>query len=634
MAAEKIARIQNEHGPDSVALYVGNPMAHNYAGLLYAGLFWMTLGTKSRFSASSLDQMPHMLAALEMFGHQALLPVTDLERTQHWLILGANPLVSNGSLMTAPGVAKRLEAIRARGGKVVVVDPRRTETAEAADEHHFIRPGTDALLLAAMIHTIFEENRARLGKLEAITDGVEELKRVCAEFQPERVAKHVGIEPKTIRKLARDFASADRASCYGRIGVCTQEFGGLAAWLVYALNVVTGNLDREGGMMFTSPAIDLVKLASYVNYKGTFDTYRSRVRGLPEFGGELPAATLAEEIDNPDPARIRALVTIAGNPVLSAPNGARLERALSKLDFMLSIDVYANETTRHANVLLPTTFGLERAHYDLVLYLLAVRNSARYADAIFPPAGDARHDWEILGDLSVRVGKKRSGVKSFAMGAVARGLLALGPERWLDTMLRTGPRRLSLGKLRDKPHGIDLGPLEPRLPEALFTKGKRIRLAPPIFLGDVKRLAQKLHEAPPNGDSLVLIGRRQLRSNNSWMHNSHRLVKGGDRCTLLMHPEDAKARGLSSGARVRVASRTGEVEAPLELSDEIARGVVSLPHGWGHARSELKIAKEHAGTSVNDVTDEWHVDALTGNAAFSGVPVSVRKSAGTSGTPD
>jgi anaerobic selenocysteine-containing dehydrogenase len=617
--ATRIAQIQAEHGPDSVAMYLGNPMAHNYAGLLYAMTFWGAIGSRSRFSATSVDQLPHMLASLEMLGHQALLPVPDVDRTSFMLVLGANPVVSNGSLMTAPGIKRRLEAIRARGGKVVVVDPRRTETAEIADLHLFITPGTDALLLLAILHVLFAEKRTRLGRLAAFTDGVDALERAARAFSPEAVAPATGIAADTIRTLARDFAAADRAVCYGRVGVCMQEFGGVAAWLVVALNIVTGNFDREGGMMFTTPAVDLVALAAKVGMKGSFGTYRSKVRGLPEFGDELPVAALAEEIEA---GNIRALVTCAGNPVLSTPNGARLARALDKLDFMASIDIYENETTRHATVLLPTTFGLERDHFDAVLNTLAVRNVARYAPPIFAARGDVKHDWEILGALTHKLGERRGGLRGIATRAAASAVLALGPRRTLDLMLRTGPRRTSLRALEASPSGLDFGALEACLPKRLGTPKRRIHLAPDLFLGDLPRLEARLRERP-NG--LRLIGRRHLRSNNSWMHNSLRLVKGGDRCTLLMHPDDAHARGLASGVRVRVASRVGEVIAPLEITDAIARGVVSLPHGWGHAKEgvALDVARAHAGASINDLTDDARVDALSGNASFSGTPVEV-----------
>ena len=569
------------------------------------------LGTRARFSATSVDQLPHMLAALQMFGHQLLMPVPDVDRTHFFLMLGANPLASNGSLMTAGGISRRLAGLRDRGGKLVVVDPRRTETALTADQHFAIRPGTDAFLLLAILHVLFEENRVRLGRIESFTDGLLPLREAVRDFTPERAAEHTGISAEDIRFLAREFSDAPAAVAYGRVGACTQEFGGLVAWLIVALNAVTGNLDREGGFMFTTPAADLVRLAERTGDRGHFGVWRSRVRGLPEFGGELPAATMAEEIDTPGDGQIRALVTFAGNPVLSTPNGARLDRALAGLEYMVSVDLYRNETTRHANLILPTSFGFERDHYDVVFYLLSVRNAARYVKALVPPPPGVRGDFEVLLDLALSLKRHGGGRKGSTLPLrIAR---LTGEKRLLDLMLRFGPHKLSLRKLEKSPHGIDLGPLKPGRLE-------HVRLAPEIFLNDLERL-----RASTNADGLVLIGRRALRSNNSWMHNSLRLVKGPPGCVLLIHPDDAAARGLSAGSLARVRSRVGSVEVPVSITPDVARGVVSLPHGWGHGRdgADLAVAAAHAGASLNDLTDEQSIDALSGNAAFNGVPVEV-----------
>ncbi|HEX9575689.1 MAG TPA: molybdopterin-dependent oxidoreductase [Myxococcales bacterium] len=623
-AGERLAAVQRKHGRSAVAFYLGNPSVHSYSAMLGVPFFSRALGTRTRFSATSVDQLPHMLAALEMFGHQLLLPVPDVDRTRFFLMLGANPRASNGSLMTAGGISRRLDELRERGGKLVVVDPRRTETAAEADQHFAIRPGTDALLLLAILHVLFEEGRADLRHLAPFTDGLASLREAAARFPPERVAERTGIPAREIRELARAFAAAPSAVAYGRVGASTQEFGGLAAWLVIALNAVTGNLDREGGFLFTSPAADLVGLSARMGDHGHFAAWRSRVRGLPEFGGELPAATLAEEIDTPGDGRIRALVTFAGNPVLSTPNGARLERALSGLEYMVSIDLYRNETTRHANLILPTSFGFERDHYDVVFYTLAVRNAARYVKPLMPVPKGVRGDFEVLLDLALRIRRHGGGRRGRALGAVLRTVRAIGERRLLDLLLRFGPHRLSLRKLERHPHGIDLGPLRPQLPARLCTKDKRLQLAPPIFLRDLDRLEARLAQAPAE---LVLIGRRALRSNNSWMHNSLRLVKGPPGCVLLMHPEDAAERGLRPGARARVESRVGSVEVPVGVTADVARGVVSLPHGWGHTRqgAALGVASAHAGASLNDLTDEQAVDVLSGNAVFSGVPVSVKR---------
>ena len=622
-SAQRLASLLDTHGPHAVATYVGNPLVHSYSGILGSILFSQSVGSFSRFSATSADQLPHMLASFETLGHQILLPIPDLERTNHLLIVGGNPLVSNGSIMTAPGMKRRLEEIRARGGKVIVVDPRRTETARVADEHHFVTPGSDALLFLDMLDAIFSEGLARPGRVGVDVVGIDELARAAKDFPAERVAASVGIDAETIRRLAREHATARGAACYARVGACTQEFGGLVAWLAMAIDVVTGNLDQPGGKMFTTPAVDLAKLGSRLGMRGSFARFRSRVRGLPEFGGELPVATLAEEITTPGPKSIRALVTMAGNPVSSAPNGPLLDAALPKLDFMVSVDLYRNETTRHADVILPPTFGLERDHYDMVLYAFAVRNFARFAEAVFPPRGEARDDFDILTDLAERIVARRRGTKALGARLVLGGARAIGPRRILDGLLRTGPHGLSLAKLLKAPHGLDLGALEPRL--AGLLEGRPVKVAPRVFLDDLPRLRKKLAADTARGarNELLLVGRRDLRSNNSWMHNVVRLTKGKNECTLLMHPHDASARGLSGGELVRLRSRAGEVRVPVEVSDEITKGVVSLPHGWGHQKASLRVASATLGASVNDVTDETFVDALTGTAAFNGVPVTV-----------
>jgi anaerobic selenocysteine-containing dehydrogenase len=633
--ARRLKEVQRAHGRSAVAVYQGNPTVHNYGAMTFGQVFVRSLHTRSRFSATSVDQLPRMLSALLMYGHQLLMPVPDIDRTAFFLIFGANPAVSNGSLMTAPDVVRRLKAIRARGGKVVVIDPRRTETAALADAHHFVRPGTDALVLATMLNTLFREKRIALGRLEPFTDGLADVRRVVEPYTPEAAAGPTGIPAETIRQLARDFASAPSAVAYGRVGVCTQAFGGVANWLIEVLNIVTGNLDREGGSMFTTPAADVVDGATRLGQAGHFDVWRSRVRGLPEFGGELPVAVLAEEIETPGDGQVRALVTLAGNPVLSTPNGLRLDRALAGLDFMVAVDFYLNETTRHAHIILPPTAALEHDHYDLAFHLLAVRNTAKYSPALFERPADARHDWEIFLELATRMDARGGPVDGLLSTAKRRLGYRLGPQGVLELALRFGPygaglnplsKGLTLARVKESIHGIDLGPLKPCLPGRLNTRGRRIDLAPFRLLEDMDRLRDRFLAADSSPmPSLSLIGRRELRTNNSWLHNSHRMVKGRVRCTLRMHPEDARARGLEDGAWVRVSSRVGVVEAPLEVSDELMPGVVSLPHGWGHGREgiRLEVARAHPGVSVNDLTDEALVDELSGNAGFSGVPVTV-----------
>ncbi len=624
--AQRLHEVQQRHGRNAVATYLGNPTTHNTGALLFGPSFLRALGTRSRFSATSVDQLPHMLAAHWMFGHQLLLPVPDVDRTDFFLVLGANPLASNGSLMTAPGVRHRLDALKQRGGTLVVIDPRRSETAARADQHHFIRPGTDALLVLALIHEVLASPLKVHVKVDQL-NGLEEVRALAKRFSPASVSAATGLSAEVIRSLAKGFAAAPSAVCYGRIGTSVQSFGTLCAWLITVLNAVTGNLDRVGGAMFPMPPFDPRWLPRPMSVgPGSYGRWRSRVRGLPEVGGELPVSVLAEEMLTPGEGQLRALVTFAGNPVLSTPNGAQLDRALAGLDFMVSIDPYLNETTRHAHLILPPPSPLERVHFDVVFPMLAVRTVARHADALFDPGPNARHDWQIL----IGLGKRLDALR----GAGLRARLTwnvmerLGPERLLDVGLRLGPRGgrrgLSLRKVAAHEHGLDLGPLEPALHTRLKTKSGRIELCPPLLAEDVARL-----EAATASAGLVLINRRHTRDCNSWLHNVPKLVSGADRCTLLMNPADASARGLDDGTSVTVRSRVGEVTVPLQLSDEVMAGVVSLPHGYGHARDgvRLQVAAQHAGASVNDLSDDQRVDTLSGNAALSGVPVEVAAAA-------
>ena len=601
----RLKGIVAEHGEDAVAIYLGNPNVHNSGTLLSSGGFLRALRTRNRFSATSVDQLPHHRAAVEMFGHPMLITIPDVDRTEYFLIMGANPLVSNGSIMTAPDIRGRLKAIQARGGRVVVLDPRRSETAAAADEHQFIRPGTDALFLLAMIDAIFETGRADLGRLVAFTDGISELRAAARRFSAEHVAQSTGIAAETIRRIAAEFASAERAVAYGRIGLSTQSFGGLCQWLVNALNAITGNLDEPGGMMWTKPAFDLLQQAE----RGAAHAGRwsSRVRGLPEFDGEFPVATMADEMLTPGPGQVRALVTSAGNPVLSTPNGAKLDVALAQLDFIVCIDPYLNETTRHADVILPPATGLEVDHYDVVFHHFGVRNTARYNEAVFAIGEEQRYDWQIFEALRERF----------------TGSTGKSPAERLELGLRYGPYRTGIEELRAHPHGIDFGPLQPCLPERLLTADGRVRLAPPPYLSDLARLEASLAAPAPE---LVLIGRRQVRSNNSWMHNAPRLMRGPDRCTLMLNPDDAQARGIAHGEPVVVRSRVGAVTVPAEVTAALMPGVVSLPHGFGHGRSgtSQSVASDKPGASYNDLADELLLDELTGNAALCGIPVDVR----------
>jgi len=630
--AARLLAVQARHGRDAVAVYMGNPTVHDYGAMIGGSLLEASLGTASRFSASSVDQLPRMFVSRLLYGHQGLLPVPDVDRTAWFLVVGANPVASNGSLLGAPGISRRLAELRRRGGKVVVVDPRRTETAAVADEHRFIRPGTDALLLLAMLQVIFAEGRSRPGRLAAFTDGLDELAGIAARFPPERVSAATGIAAGEIRRLACELAAAPAAAPYGRVGACTQRFGGLTSWLLDALAVVTGNLDREGGLLFARPAVDLVALGSRFGIgPAEIGRHRTRVRGLPSFGGQLPAIALAEEIDTPGRGRLRALLTIAGNPVLSLPDGGRLERALGGLELMVAVDLYRNETTRFADFILPAAQALEQDHYDLALHLLTVRNTARYSPPLFAPSAGVRPSWRILAGIAARLDRGRRGPGRLGAGLKWRLLERLGPAGLLDLGLRLGPygdrflpgsRGLSLARLRRAPHGLDFGALAPRLPALLATQ--RIELVPEPLRRDLDRLEAAL-AAPLAAGGLQLIGRRHLRDNNSWLHNSPRLLSGGDRCTLLMHPDDAAARRLRHGDRVRVRSRTGAVEVPLAVSPGVMPGVVSLPHGYGHGRpgARLRVAARHPGASINDLTDTELFDELTGNAGLNGTAVAV-----------
>lgn len=612
LVADRLAAIQERHGQNAVAVYQGNPSVHNYGLMTHSNYFLGLLKTRSRFSATSVDQLPHHLTSHLMYGHGLLLPIPDIDHTDFMLILGGNPLASNGSIMTVPDVEKRLKAIQARGGKVVVVDPRRSETAAIADQHVFVRPGGDAALLFALLNTLFDEGLTCDSHLPV--DGLDEVRQAVAPFTAEAMSPLCAVPAMQIRQLARDFAAAPSAVCYGRMGVSTQAFGTLCHWLIQLINLVTGNLDRVGGALCTEPAVDLVASTS----GGHFNRWQSRVSGRPEYAGELPVSTLAEEMLTEGEGQVRALVTVAGNPVLSTPNGRQLEQALDGLEFMVSVDLYINETTRYADLILPSTSALENDHYDTTFNLFAVRNVSRFNRAILPKPEGALHDWEIFVGLA----------KAFAARTGQALKPTMAPAQMIDFSLKAGaygdaaPQKLSLATLFDHPHGIDLGALKPNLAMRLKTGNGRVQAAPPVILADLARFARMQAPLP---DELLMIGRRHVRSNNSWMHNFHRLVKGKPRHHLLMHPDDLLSRGLVDGQRVKVRSRVGVIEVEVQGSLDMMKGVVSLPHGWGHARPgvQMTIASGQPGSSANDLTDDCQLDELSGNAALNGVPVTV-----------
>lgn len=619
-AAAGIAKVQAQHGNNALGVYLGNPNVHNLGGMLSIRHILGALKTRTRFSATSVDQLPHHIVAMHLFGHQLRIPVPDINRTNHMVIIGANPLASNGSIMTVANVRQKIKDIKKRGGKVVVIDPRKTETADLAGEHHFIKPGSDVVLLLAMVNHVFSKNLVKPSKALALAHGYEDIASQVKDFSLEYAGQHTGIAANDIATMVEEFCQADNAVLYGRMGVSVQEFGLLSQYLIMLFNLITGSLDEEGGMMFPTPAADIVANSG----PGYFNKRQSRVRGLPDFNGELPVACLSEEILTQGEGQIKAMFTVAGNPVLSTPNGQQLDTALESLDFMVCVDYYLNETTRHANIILPPVSPIERDHYDISFHNLAVHNTAKYSPAMFKTPKNARHDWQIYLELAKRLQPKLP-----FMQKIIRGVTQLiGPNFLLNAMLKRGPYPgLTLGKLKKRPHGIDLGPLHARLPEALRHKDKKIHLNMDFYFADLPRLKQKLDailETTSDNDAL-LIGRRHVRSNNSWMHNSKRLVKGKSRCTLLIHPVHAKQLNIGEGQLVQVTSRVGQVVIAAEISEEIMPGVVSIPHGWGHNRKGTgqTIADANAGVSVNDLTDEHMIDALSGNAAVNGVPVTL-----------
>jgi len=628
LVARELVKVRQQHGPNAVGIYQGNPTVHNWGNITHGPLFMGQLKTRNRFSATSVDQLPHHLTAYWLYGHQFLLPIPDIDRTQYMLMLGGNPLASNGSIMTVPDVRKRLKALQARGGKRGVVDPRRTETAAVADEHLAIHPGGDAAFLLSMVHVLLNESLARPRHLEALLKDLDALKQAVQAFTPEATAAQSGIDAATTRRLTRELAQAESGVCYGRMGVSTQVNGVVCQWAIQVINILTGNLDKEGGALVTHPAIDLVKTG--LIGPGHVGVWHSRVRKAPEFGGELPVAVLAEEILTPGPGQIRAMVTSCGNPVLSTPNGQQLDQALSQLDFMVSVDFYVNETTRHAHVILPPTCFVEHDHYDLVFMHFAVRNVARYSPAILPKPEGALHDWEIYAGLARRYEQhawslvRASPLQRLKAMLTRAALGRLRPDQLLAFGLRKGAYPLRMKQLKAAPQGIDLGPLRPGLAQGLAKKGKALHLMPAAIARELPEIAATLLRQP-DPDALTLIGRRDVRSNNSWMHNSERLVSGKARCVLWMHTEDATRRGLTDGQTVQITSRVGQVAAPVFITPDIKPGVVSLPHGWGHGRQGVKlgVASRHAGVSLNDLTDDQLTDRLSGNAALNSLTVRV-----------
>jgi anaerobic selenocysteine-containing dehydrogenase len=642
------------HGNNASAVVVGNPSAHKIGLLSYFGKLARALGTKNIFSTSTLDQMPKQLASGLMFGHWLSVALPDIARTELLLVIGANPLASNGSMWTVPDFKGKAKAMQARGGKLIVIDPRRTETAALADAHHFIRPGADVYLLAAMVQTLFAEKLVRLGTVATWVNGVEEVGLAVAAFTPEAVATRCGIDAGTIRKLARELANTQRACVYARIGSCTQEYGTLASWLVDVLNVLSGHLDSPGGAMFAKSAAFASNTTGKPGIgKGvTTGRHFARVSGAPEVFGELPITCIAEEIETAGPQQIRVLFTVATNPVLSSPNGPRLAAALDTLDFMVSMDIYLNETTRHADVILPGLSPLEDFHYDLAFPQLSWRNHARYSPPVLARTDGAPEEWQTLLKLAAIVrgegaqadanalddaqfaedAQRLAGAQAAAVIRATSGLK--GPQRLLEVALRTGPygdsfgmkpEGLTLAKVMasNSVGGIDLGELQPRIPEMLRTPSGKVELAPPALLADLARPAADLARAAPD---LVIIGRRDVRTNNSWMHNLPTLAKGPFRCTALVHPDDAQRLKLQDGAMAHIASGPRSIQAQVQISAEMMPGVVSLPHGWGHdlPGARLQLAAQRPGANLNALLDDQLRDPLSGNAVLGGVAITMQ----------
>ncbi|NEW25203.1 molybdopterin oxidoreductase family protein [Nocardia cyriacigeorgica] len=629
----RLRAIRSAHGPSAIGMYMGNPAAHS-TSVLYGGLLRAALMTRNFFSASSIDQFPQEFTAWRMFGSNVLMPVADIDRTDRLVILGANPAVSNGSITTMPGAKQRIRDVRGRGGSVVVIDPRRTETARLADEHVAVAPGGDVYLLLGMLHVLVAEKLYDERAVREQCAGWERLRRLVADTTPETMAPHAGVDADTIRRLARDHAAAPSAVLYARIGVCQQVTGTLTHWLVNTINAVTGNLDRAGGQMFGTPPVDAARYAKYLPMGHGAWTDRSGAH--KSFRSELPVGVLAEEILTEGPGQIKAMITYAGNPVLSTPQGGRLEAALSSLDFYVAVDMYITETTRHADIILPPVSPLEREELNILFPVFSVRNNARYDAKVFDPPADAMEDWQILARLITEVVPLP--VRRLTGRAADAVFAQLSPQRMIAAAVATGPygvlrkgrKGLTIKRIREAAGGVDLGPLRPRLPELIGTRDRKVQLAPPDFLRAITAVlddaaAGRALTAPGEGFDLKLIGRRHLRSNNSWLHNIPTMMKGRDRCTVLMHPDDATERGLADGDSATVASPVGAITLPVEISDDIRRGVVAIPHGWGHGAPGVgwSVAAAQPGVNVNLLHDPSLTDPLSGAAAVNNTWVRV-----------
>ncbi|MBB3047622.1 anaerobic selenocysteine-containing dehydrogenase [Litorivivens lipolytica] len=649
---EKLGKLREQHGKDSIAMYYGNPNGHNFSSMVYTELFTQMLNTERFFSAGSVDQQPKNLSCELLYGNAWVFPIPDIQRTDFFVCMGGNPLVSQGSLMSAPNAEAQLKGIRERGGQVWTIDPRRTETAAIADQHLFIKPGTDAYLLFAWVNVLFEDNKVSLGRLENIVDGVDTVRDLAKAFTPENTADITGVPAAQLRDLINAFNQAESPVLYGRIGLCTQEFGTLASWLVDVVNLLQGRLDAPGGAMFPQAATELPPPAEPVQSEVGHGRFKTRVRGFPEYMGMMPASLMAEELAYQGDDKARALITVAGNPVLSVPNGEAIREAMQGLELIVALDFYINETTSLADYILPSTSQLEHSNYDFLFQTTAVRNFARYSPQIFEPDSDARHQYEIMTELVARInGMAADDLHAMMVEGLAAQIASSpkftgldaekiktatsehsGPERLLDMMLRAGPHGdgfeqgegWNLQKIKAAEHGVDFGPLQPRLPDLLQTPDKRLNIAPALITDDVERLTAAMQTA---NSGFRLIGRRHIRDMNSWLHNINQYVRGKNRCTLLVHPDDAESLGLSEGGHAIVSGAGRSATVEVEISDSMMPGVVSLPHGFGHRFSDTgqSTAREKSpGVSCNDLIDWTVLDVPSGTSVVNGAKIEVR----------
>ena len=623
----RLSDVLDEHGKESVAWYMGNPGAFSYSHTLWAKGFLDAIGSPHYYTAGSQDVNNRFAASALLYGSPLVVPIPDLRRTDFLLMVGANPLVSHGSVLSAPRVREQLLGLEKRGGRVVVVDPRRSETAKQF-EHLPIRPDADAWLLLSLLQVVLDEGLADRGWLAEHAKGADELERLVAGHSPEDTESRTGVPADRARELARAFAEAPSAAAYGRTGSCLGRFGTLVSFLLDALNAVTGNLDSPGGAVFGRPPIALDDVAERVGL-ASYGKTRARFGDFPDVIGNLPASLLPREIETPGARQVKAMFVSAGNPVLSVPDGDAMERALGKLDLMVALDFYVNETTKHADYVLPTTTLYERDDVPIAFLGFFSQPFIQTTERVIEPRGESRQEWEIIDDLSRRMGLAPYSIP--ALRAAAKLGFRPTPQRLVDLLLRTGPKGdlfgarrggLSLDELRKHPHGLLLGEeIETGvLGDKVRHKGSRVHLAPPEIVEEMTRAESS------NGDDpaypLRLIGLRELRSHNSWMHNAPMLMRGGRVQALRVHPDDAAACGLEDGGEVSVESKSGAVTVPVKVTDEMMPGAVALPHGWGH-RGGWKLANEHAGANVNLLasSDPEDLERLAGMAHLNGIPV-------------